>query len=93
MIHDRLVFVEINYRVVHNEETDQLVIYGMGELHLDIVKDRLAREYNLTVYLGPTLVAYREQVINQSPIIEHHFHRFDYFIPYSDRVLLIVFIC
>ena len=45
-----------------NKETGQLLIYGMGELHLDIICDRLAREFKVGVNVGSPQVAYRESV-------------------------------
>lgn len=53
-----------------------MIIYGMGELHLEIIKDRLLREYNLEVYLGEMLVAYREQIEASSEIVEHTLKRY-----------------
>jgi elongation factor G len=49
-----------NYR--HNKETGQLLIYGMGELHLDIITDRLEREFKVGVNKGNPQVAYRESI-------------------------------
>jgi elongation factor G len=49
-----------NYK--HNPETGQLLIYGMGELHLEIIADRLAREFNVGVRVGKPQVSYRESV-------------------------------
>lgn len=45
-----------------NEETGQLLIYGMGELHLEIVIDRLKREFNVDINKGQPQVAYRESI-------------------------------
>ena len=52
-----------------------MIISGMGELHLDIVKDRLLREYKVETYLGPTLVAYRECIRKPSSIIDFTFDK------------------
>src|SRR5690606_25189995 len=46
----------------HNKETGQLLIYGMGELHLDIITDRLEREFKVGVNKGNSQVSYRESV-------------------------------
>lgn len=62
-------------RVRNDEETGQLIISGMGELHLDIIKDRLLKEYKLQVYLGDMLVSYREVVQRESPRITLEFDR------------------
>lgn len=40
------------------------VLCGMGELHIDIIHDRIKREYGLETYLGPLQVAYRETILN-----------------------------
>lgn len=58
-------------RVKTDGDTGQMVVSGMGELHLEIIKDRLLREYKLEVYLGPTLVAYRECIDKSSSVIHH----------------------
>lgn len=49
-------------RVIFNdaENLGQTILQGMGELHLDIIKDRILREYKLKVYFGPLNIAYRE---------------------------------
>jgi len=49
-----------------NPETDQRVIAGMGELHLDIIKDRLLREFKVEANLGKPEVSYKETVTGQS---------------------------
>ncbi len=47
-------------------ETDQTVISGMGELHLEIIVDRLLREYNVQVNLGSPDVAYKETITQEA---------------------------
>ena len=47
-----------------NEETGQTLISGMGELHLEILKNRMTRDYNLKVHVGRPRVSYRETVKN-----------------------------
>lgn len=49
-----------NYR--NNKETGQLLIFGMGELHLDIITDRLEREFKVGVNKGSPQVSYRESI-------------------------------
>ncbi|MEI6590447.1 MAG: elongation factor G, partial [Actinomycetes bacterium] len=48
------------FRVEHDHETGQTVISGMGELHLDILVDRMRREFNVEANVGKPQVAYRE---------------------------------
>ena len=50
------------FRVSSNEETGQTIISGMGELHLEIVCDRLKREHKVEVNIGKPQVAYRETI-------------------------------
>ena len=50
------------FRVRTDEETGQIVISGMGELHLEIIVDRLVREFNVAANVGKPQVAYRETV-------------------------------
>jgi elongation factor G len=47
-----------------NEETGQTLISGMGELHLEILKNRMTRDYNLKVHVGRPRVSYRETIKN-----------------------------
>lgn len=47
-------------RVTHDHETGQTVLAGMGELHLEIIKDRILKEYKIDADLGPLQIAYRE---------------------------------
>src|SRR4051794_1480758 len=49
-----------SYKV--NEETGQTIISGMGELHLEILKNRMIRDYNLKVHVGRPRVSYRETI-------------------------------
>ncbi|MDO5563094.1 MAG: elongation factor G [Synergistaceae bacterium] len=50
------------FRVSVNEDTGQTLISGMGELHLEIIVDRLRREFNVEVKVGRPQVAYREAI-------------------------------
>lgn len=50
------------FQVRSNEETGQTIISGMGELHLDIIKDRLFREFSVAANTGKPEVAYRETI-------------------------------
>jgi elongation factor G len=51
-----------SFRVKGNEETGQTLIAGMGELHLEIIVDRLTREFNVNANVGKPQVAYRETI-------------------------------
>ena len=46
----------------NNQETGQLLILGMGELHLEIIADRLQREFNVGIRVGKPQVSYRESI-------------------------------
>jgi elongation factor G len=51
-----------SFRYMNNKETGQLLIFGMGELHLDIIVDRLEREFKVGVNVGSPQVSYRESI-------------------------------
>jgi elongation factor G len=51
-----------SFRFSYNEETNQMVIEGMGELHLEIIVDRLRREHKVEVVQGKLQVAYKETI-------------------------------
>ncbi|WP_298066970.1 elongation factor G [uncultured Mailhella sp.] len=55
-----------SFRVTGDEETGQTLIAGMGELHLDIIVDRLTREFNVNANVGKPQVAYRETITKSS---------------------------
>lgn len=50
------------FRVSSNEETGQTIIAGMGELHLDILRDRMMREFNVEANVGKPEVSYKETI-------------------------------
>jgi elongation factor G len=50
------------FRVSSDEETGQTIISGMGELHLEIIVDRMLREFNVGANVGRPMVAYRESI-------------------------------
>jgi elongation factor G len=58
----RLAEEDPTFRVRQDEETGQTIIAGMGELHLEIIVDRLMREFNVEANIGRPQVAYRETV-------------------------------
>lgn len=51
-------------KVKLDPDSGQTVLCGMGELHIEIIHDRIKREYGLETYLGPLQVAYRETILN-----------------------------
>ena len=55
-----------SFRVETDEESGQTIISGMGELHLDIIVDRMKREFNVEANIGKPQVAYRETI--RSPV-------------------------
>ncbi len=55
-----------SFRVSFNEETGQTIISGMGELHLEIIVDRLMREFKVGANVGRPQVAYRETIRSSS---------------------------
>jgi len=57
-----------SFRVKTDEETGQTIISGMGELHLDIIVDRMRREFSVEANIGKPQVAYRETIRNTSEI-------------------------
>lgn len=63
---NKLAKEDPSFRVKGNEETGQTLIAGMGELHLDIIVDRLVREFNVNANVGKPQVAYRETITKPS---------------------------
>lgn len=51
-----------SFKVVTDEESGQIIISGMGELHLEIIIDRLSREFNVAANIGKPQVSYRETI-------------------------------
>src|SRR6266487_2476950 len=58
----RLAEEDPTFRCLTNEETSQLIIAGMGELHLEIIRDRLFREFKVEATAGAPQIAYRETI-------------------------------
>ncbi len=71
---EKLVEEDPTIRVKYVDETDQTVISGMGELHLEIFIDRLIREFNAHVNVGRPRVVYRE-TIEKAVEVEERFER------------------
>ena len=59
---NRLAQEDPSFRVKTDEETNQTIISGMGELHLEILVDRMKREFNVEANIGSPQVAYREAI-------------------------------
>uniref|UniRef100_A0A8D0FYY0 Elongation factor G2 n=1 Tax=Strix occidentalis caurina TaxID=311401 RepID=A0A8D0FYY0_STROC len=51
-------------KVKIDPDTGQTILCGMGELHIEIIHDRIKREYGIETYLGPLQIAYRETILN-----------------------------
>ena len=63
----KLMQEDPSFRVSFEEETGQTLIAGMGELHLDIIVDRLVREFKVEANVGKPQVAYRETIRKKVP--------------------------
>ena len=63
------------FRVSTNQETGQTIIAGMGELHLEIIVDRLLREFKVEANVGKPQVAYRETATQEARNVEGKFVR------------------
>jgi elongation factor G len=66
----RLSEEDPTFTVKTNEETGEVIISGMGELHIEVIVDRLKREFNVGVEVGKPQVAYRETIIGP---VEHDY--------------------
>ncbi|WP_181261489.1 elongation factor G [Pseudomonas aeruginosa] len=64
-----------SFRVKTDEESGQAIISGMGELHLDIIVDRMKREFGVEANIGKPQVAYRETITKDNVEIEGKFVR------------------
>jgi len=61
----KLVEEDPTFEVLYDDETGQTIIRGMGELHLEIITDRLKREYGIEVNQGRPQVSYREAILTE----------------------------
>ncbi len=59
---EQLKIEDPSFKYFNNKETGELLIYGMGEMHLEIIVDRLSREFKVGVNVGSPQVAYRESI-------------------------------
>lgn len=69
---NRLAAEDPSFRVKSDEESGQTIIAGMGELHLDIIVDRMRREFKVEANVGQPQVAYRETITKQAEIDYTH---------------------
>ena len=63
------------FQVRTDEETGQTIISGMGELHLDVLVDRMTREFSVAANVGKPQVAYRETITNPVEKVEERYVR------------------
>ncbi|HHH83202.1 MAG TPA: elongation factor G [Chloroflexi bacterium] len=61
------------FRVGVDENTGQTLIWGMGELHLEVLLDRMQREFKVQARVGRPRVAYRESIREAVPKVEHRY--------------------
>ena len=64
----KLVAEDPSFRVETDDESGQILISGMGELHLDIIVDRMKREFGVACNVGKPQVAYRETILGKTEI-------------------------
>jgi elongation factor G len=71
----RLAEEDPTFQVQTNEETGQIEISGMGELHLEVLVDRMRREFNVEANVGKPQVSYRETIRGEAKKVEGKFVR------------------
>ena len=68
----RLAQEDPSFRVTNDEESGQTIIKGMGELHLEILVDRMKREFKVEANVGAPQVAYRETISKSADVDYYH---------------------
>jgi len=68
----KLAAEDPSFRFSRDEESGQTVIEGMGELHLEIICDRMMREFKVECVIGPPQVAYREAITREATVEYTH---------------------
>src|SRR5207244_5288655 len=71
----RLTEEDPTFQVESDDETGQTLIHGMGELHLEVIVDRLLREFSVDANVGRPQVAYRETIRRPAQKVEGRFVR------------------
>jgi hypothetical protein len=72
---NKLAEEDPSFRVKIDEETGQTVISGMGELHLEIIVDRMKREFKVECNVGEPQVSYRETIKGIAKDVEHKYSK------------------
>ena len=71
----KLVQEDPTFKINQNEETGQTIISGMGQLHLEIMLDRLRREFNIEVNSGKPQIAYKEAIRKRASARGQYIHQ------------------
>jgi elongation factor G len=86
---EQLKMEDPSFKYMHNKETGQLLIYGMGELHLEIIVDRLEREFKVGVNVGSPQVAYRESIEATGTATKEYRNEINGKVQYGEVTLLV----